>query len=92
MQQMIIDISVGDSHCLALTRNCAVSEIFYSIKTTLEYELIDRKNIKDFCVNIYIYSLYVYCSFMHLKRLTKTISYNFYFIFVFIRHIDIFPF
>ncbi|XP_025408544.1 probable E3 ubiquitin-protein ligase HERC1 isoform X2 [Sipha flava] len=24
MQQMTIDISVGDSHCLALTRNCAV--------------------------------------------------------------------
>ncbi|XP_027837521.2 probable E3 ubiquitin-protein ligase HERC1 [Aphis gossypii] len=24
MQQIIIDISVGDSHCLALTRNCAV--------------------------------------------------------------------
>ncbi|VVC31643.1 Hypothetical protein CINCED_3A017272 [Cinara cedri] len=24
MQQMIIDISVGDSHCLALTRNCVV--------------------------------------------------------------------
>lgn len=29
MQQMIIDISVGDSHCLALTRNCAVSDITY---------------------------------------------------------------
>lgn len=28
MQQMIIDISVGDSHCLALTRNCSVSKIF----------------------------------------------------------------
>lgn len=30
MQQMIIDISVGDSHCLALTRNCAVSKIYIS--------------------------------------------------------------